>query len=97
MKTVITGESDERDGDGIKTTAADISSRARGADNLEGADNLCVQLGGGSRACKLIGKMLVKVNLVGSQGPDSRLAQVARRSGPLHRLERAELACEART
>lgn len=56
-----------------------------------------MQLGGGSRACKLIGKMLVKVNLVGGQGPDSRLAQVARRSGPLHRLERAELAREART
>lgn len=29
-------------------------------------------------ACKLIGKMVVKVNLVGSQDPGSRLAQVAR-------------------
>lgn len=29
-------------------------------------------------ACKLIGKMVVKVNLVGSQGTGSRLAQVAR-------------------
>lgn len=29
-------------------------------------------------ACKLIGKMVVKVNLVGSQSPGSRLAQVAR-------------------
>lgn len=34
-------------------------------------------------ACKLIGKMVVKVNLVGSQSPGSRLAQVARaRSAP---------------
>lgn len=32
-------------------------------------------------ACKLIGKMVVKVNLVGSQGPGSRLAQVARERG----------------
>lgn len=29
-------------------------------------------------ACKLIGKMVVKVNLVGSQGSGSRLAQVVR-------------------
>lgn len=29
-------------------------------------------------ACKLIGKMVVKVNLVGSQGSGSHLAQVAR-------------------
>lgn len=84
MAVTMRGEGREREKESGKSGATDISSSSERT--ISRVRIIYARNQAAAGACKLIGKMVVKVNLVGSQGSGSRLAQVVRARRPRSRI-----------